>query len=278
MDNNSNVNPQEYYQSNDETSPKKKGKKGLIITISLIVILAITACIILFAGGIFYIGTYNFYSIEYNNPNFAYNSGENKLDYKLKVGLFGKSQFTMQGETYDCNVDFDNDNITINVNNESIKATYDKSDKSIAISSDYLPVDTSQAYIGDYKFDSMIYYYQGEALTVTASDIGATGEEYMLSIGMDGVSTLTTDQETYEYNVTIDGDKITIKSTDGVLWATYNEDDRTISLSLIELADSIDTGYTEDYDISFLDLFDDIVMILKDDGKTDTSYNLILKK
>ena len=118
-------------------------------------------------------------------------------------------------------------------------------------------------YMGTYKFDSMVYNYLGDDITVSASDIGATGDEYKLSVGLFGKSTLTSDGEKYSYTVKIKGSDVTIKAKDGTIHATYDSSNKTISFSLVELMNSVDTSSMSADDLSLLSMFDDITIVLK---------------
>ncbi|MBQ8923772.1 MAG: zinc ribbon domain-containing protein [Lachnospiraceae bacterium] len=118
-------------------------------------------------------------------------------------------------------------------------------------------------YMGTYKFDSMVYTLAGEEYVVSASDIGATGDDYKLTIGLFGRSTLTSDGQKGNYQVKFNGNDVTIKASDGEIAAKYDSSAKTISFSLTELMKYADSNAFSADDLALLSMFDDIQIILK---------------
>lgn len=118
-------------------------------------------------------------------------------------------------------------------------------------------------YMGTYKFDSMVYTYMGQEYTVTAAEIGATGDDYKLSVGLFGRSTLTSSGQKSTYTVKFKGSDVTIKAIDGDIPAKYDSSNKTISFSLTELLQYADSSTVSSDDLAMLSMFDDIQIILK---------------
>ena len=266
-----------YTQSEQINETPKNRKKGLIITLLSILALGIIISIVLFAGGITRVGKYNFYT---NSPS----TSVNPTDYQLKVGLFGKSKFTIQGQTYDCKVDFNEDNVNIKINNDIIPAIYNKSDKSISLSSGYLSKYMKDIFAGTYKLENLYFEFMGESFTSTSTDMGISDDAIKLNIALDGTATFSSNDEllsseTINCTALFNENYVTLRFKDGEIKADFNPSNNEISISFFDIINYLDTDAISSSDIElYYDYFNEMSFILKLDESSDAGYDLTLKK
>ncbi|MBQ9234266.1 MAG: zinc ribbon domain-containing protein [Lachnospiraceae bacterium] len=118
-------------------------------------------------------------------------------------------------------------------------------------------------YMGTYKFDSIVYTYDGQEYKYTATDAGMTGDEFKLSVGLFNRITVIEEGNKATGKVKFNGDTVEISDSQGTIKGKYDKNEKTISISLSELMEYASSSDLSASDRQILMMYDDIVIIFK---------------
>ena len=125
---------------------------------------------------------------------------------------------------------------------------------------------TSGKYMGTYEIDSMILTYQGETRTLSGSDLGISGDEMKITVGLFNKVTVVSSGNKGTGKIKFSGDKVTLSDSEVSFTGTYDKDAKTISIPFSEFTkyiSSSDLSAQEQQTLEMLNMFDEIILVFK---------------
>lgn len=121
-------------------------------------------------------------------------------------------------------------------------------------------------YMGTYQVDSMTITYMGETITLTGADLGISGDEMKITVGMFNKVTVVSDGSKGSGKIKFSGDTVELSDSQATIKGKYDKDAKTISISFTELAkyvSSSDLTADEQQTLEMLNMFDDVTIVFK---------------
>ncbi len=121
-------------------------------------------------------------------------------------------------------------------------------------------------YMGTYEIDSMTITYMGETMTLSSSDLGITGSEMQITVGMFNKVTLVSDGQKGSGKIKFSGNSVELSDSEVTIKGTYDKDAKTISIPFSEFTkylSSSDLSADEQSTLEMLNMFDEITLTFK---------------
>lgn len=121
-------------------------------------------------------------------------------------------------------------------------------------------------YMGTYQIDSMTITYMGETMTLSGSDLGITGDEMKITVGMFNKVTLVSDGQKGSGKIKFSGDTVELSDSEVTIKGKYDKKEKTISIPFSEFTkyiSSSDLSADEQSTLEMLNMFDDITLTFK---------------
>ncbi|MBO6114351.1 MAG: zinc ribbon domain-containing protein [Lachnospiraceae bacterium] len=121
-------------------------------------------------------------------------------------------------------------------------------------------------YMGTYNIDSMTITYQGETMTLSSSDLGISGDEMQIVVGMFNKVTLVSDGSKGSGKIKFSGDTVTLSDSEITIKGTYDKKAKTITIPFSEFTKYLTSSDLSDSDQQALDMFnmfDEVTLVFK---------------
>lgn len=121
-------------------------------------------------------------------------------------------------------------------------------------------------YMGTYQIDSMIITYQGETMTLSGSDLGISGDEMKITVGLFNKVTVVSNGSKGTGKIKFSGDTVTLSDSEVSFKGKYDKDAKTISIPFSEFTkylSSSDLSAEDQQTLDMLNMFDEITLVFK---------------
>lgn len=121
-------------------------------------------------------------------------------------------------------------------------------------------------YMGTYEIDSMTITYMGETMTLSGADLGLTGDEMKITVGMFNKVTIVSEGDKGSGKIKFSGDNVELSDSEVTIKGKYDKKEKTISISFSEFTkylSSSDLSADEQSTLEMLNTFDDITLVFK---------------
>ncbi|MBQ9277819.1 MAG: zinc ribbon domain-containing protein [Lachnospiraceae bacterium] len=121
-------------------------------------------------------------------------------------------------------------------------------------------------YMGTYNIDSMTITYMGETMTLSGSDLGISGDEMQIVVGMFNKVTLVSDGSKGSGKIKFSGDTVELSDSEITIKGKYDKDAKTITIPFSEFTkylSSSDLSASDQQALEMFNMFDEVTLVFK---------------
>ena len=121
-------------------------------------------------------------------------------------------------------------------------------------------------YMGTYEIDSMIITYQGQTQTLSGSELGISGDEMKITVGLFNKVTVVSSGSKGTGKIKFSGDTVTLSDSEVSFKGKYDKDAKTISFPFSEFTkylSSSDLSAEDQQTLEMLNMLDEITIVFK---------------